>query len=296
VQGHHSMEGRQIVVEETLQDHIKAPGGKVVRHALSSMWSGHEYKGNKWGMVIDLNTCTGCGACAIACQSENNIPSVGKEYVLQGREMHWIRVDRYYTGTPEDPGVVNQPLPCMHCDNAPCETVCPVAATVHSDEGTNDMIYNRCVGTRYCSNNCPYKVRRFNWFNYSTDIPEPKKMALNPDVTVRFRGVMEKCTFCLHRIRFQKYRAKVEDRTLHDGDIQSACQQSCPTHAITFGDLNNSESAVIKKFNAPASYTLLEELNTKPAVRYQVKVRNGQLKGDVPSPGEFKRSEEGHHS
>lgn len=296
VQSHHSMEGRQIVVEETLQEHIKKPGGNVVRHALTSMWSGHEYKGNKWGMVIDLNTCTGCGACVIACQSENNIPSVGKQYVIEGREMHWIRVDRYYTGTPEDPGVVNQPLPCMHCDNAPCETVCPVMATVHSDEGTNDMIYNRCVGTRYCSNNCPYKVRRFNWFNYTNDIPEPKKLALNPDVTVRFRGVMEKCTFCIHRIRFQKYRGKVEDRALQDGDIKTACQQSCPTHAITFGDLNNPESAVAKQFNVPASYTLLEELNTRPAVRYQVKVRNvAEIKGESKSHGESQH-EEGHHS
>jgi len=294
--GHNTMEGRQIVVEETLADHMKSPGGNVHRDKLTSMWSGHEYKGNKWGMTIDLNTCTGCGSCIIACQSENNIPSVGKTYVLSGREMHWIRIDRYYTGSPEDPGVVNQPLPCMHCDNAPCETVCPVAATTHSDEGTNDMIYNRCVGTRYCSNNCPYKVRRFNWFNYSTDIPDPKKLAMNPDVTVRFRGVMEKCTFCIHRIRFHKYRSKIEDKPLKDGDIKTACQQSCPTHAITFGDLNNADSMVRKEFDAPQSYTLLEELNTRPAVRYQVKVRNvAQLK-EEPKHHEGKHSEEGHHA
>lgn len=288
-QDHHSMEGRQIVVEETLEEHIKKPGGRIARTPLTTMWSEHPYKGNKWGMVIDLNSCTGCGSCVIACQSENNIPSVGKSYVLESREMHWIRIDRYYTGNPEDPGVVNQPLTCHHCDNAPCETVCPVAATTHSDEGTNDMIYNRCVGTRYCSNNCPYKVRRFNWFNYSY-IDEPKSLALNPDVTVRFRGVMEKCTFCLHRIRYSKYRAKIEDKTLKDGDIKTACQQSCPTNAITFGDLNDKNSEVAKQFNAPQSYSLLEELNTKPAVHYQVKVRNGQLKGET------NHHEEGHHS
>ena len=296
-QEHHSMEGRQIVVEETLADHIKKPGGAVHRHHMMTMWDEHKYKGNKWGMTIDLNTCTGCGACVIACQSENNIPSVGKNYVIQGREMHWIRIDRYYTGNPEDPGVVNQPLPCMHCDNAPCETVCPVAATTHSDEGTNDMIYNRCVGTRYCSNNCPYKVRRFNWFNYTSDMPDMTKLAQNPDVTVRFRGVMEKCTFCIHRIRYHKYRAKVEDRTLKDGDIVTACQQSCPTKAITFGDLNNKESVVHQKFHEPSSYELLEELNTRPAVRYQVKVRNSaHLKEEKKKHHGEKHSGEGQHS
>ena len=281
-QDHHSMEGRQIVVEETLHDHVKKPGGNVHRHELTTMWSGHQYKGNKWGMVIDLNTCTGCGACVIACQSENNIPTVGKKYVIQGREMHWIRIDRYYTGDPEDPGIVQQPLVCMHCDNAPCEAVCPVIATVHSDEGTNDMIYNRCVGTRYCSNNCPYKVRRFNWFNY-TGLKEPLNLALNPEVTQRFRGVMEKCSFCIHRIRDVKSQAKLHEQALKDGDIKTACQQSCPTSAIVFGDLNNAGSAVAKQFSQPQSYDLLEELNTKPAVRYQVKVRNApELKGGAP--------------
>jgi len=279
-QGHHSMEGRQIVVEETLADHIKKPGGRVHRHNITTMWSEHKYNGNKWGMTIDLNTCTGCSACVIACQSENNIPTVGKKYVIQGREMHWIRIDRYYVGQPEDPSVVHQPLLCMHCDNAPCETVCPVIATVHSDEGTNDMIYNRCVGTRYCSNNCPYKVRRFNWFNYTNNIPEPKRLALNPEVTVRFRGVMEKCTFCIHRIRSTKAHAKLEDRKLRTNEVQVACAQSCPTKAITFGDLNDPQSDIAKVFQAPSSYALLEELNTKPAVRYHVKVRNTEtLKG-----------------
>ena len=254
------------------------------------MWQGHEYKGNRWGMVIDLNSCTGCGTCVIACQSENNIPTVGKRHVLRGREMHWIRVDRYYTGSPEDPAVVHQPLPCMHCDNAPCETVCPVAATVHSDEGTNDMIYNRCVGTRYCSNNCPYKVRRFNWFDY-TEIVPPRQLALNPEVTVRHRGVMEKCTFCIHRIRSTKTNAKLENRVLRTNEVQTACQQSCPSKAITFGDRNNAKDAVSLEFDAPRSYALLEELNTRPAVKYQVKVRHvAELKG------EKKHDKGGHHS
>jgi molybdopterin-containing oxidoreductase family iron-sulfur binding subunit len=292
-QGHHTMEGRQIVVEETLKDHIKKPGGKIHRHEgmeKLAMWGDHQYNGNKWGMVIDLNSCTGCGACVIACQSENNIPTVGRKYVIDGREMHWLRIDRYWVGTPEDPDTVHQPLPCMHCENAPCETVCPVIATVHSDEGTNDMIYNRCVGTRYCSNNCPYKVRRFNWFSY-TDIVEPRQMALNPEVTVRFRGVMEKCTFCIHRIRSTKSHAKIEGRPLKTDEFTTACAQSCPTKAIVFGDLNDANAEVAKMFNQPKSYSLLEELNTKPRVRYQVKVRNTDALKGFDS-----HHEEGHHA
>jgi MoCo/4Fe-4S cofactor protein with predicted Tat translocation signal len=280
-QGHHVMEGRQIVVEETAADHAAKPGGMIHNHHLTTMWSGHQYPGNKWGMTIDLNTCTGCSACVVACQSENNIPTVGKKNVIDGREMQWLRIDRYYVGTPEDPDVVHQPLPCMHCDNAPCETVCPVIATAHSDEGTNDMIYNRCVGTRYCSNNCPYKVRRFNWFSY-TDVQAPRHLALNPEVTVRFRGVMEKCTFCIHRIRGAKTQAKIHDRKLKDGDVKTACQQACPTSAITFGDLNDENSAIRREFNQPKSYALLAELNTQPAVRYQVKVRNTDKLKYVP--------------
>ena len=293
-QGHHTMMGRQIVVEETLQDHVKNPGGNVHRHKMFSMWNEHEYKGHKWGMVIDLNTCTGCSACVIACQSENNTPSVGRRYVIEGREMHWMRIDRYYVGSPEDPDVVHQPLPCMHCDNAPCETVCPVAATVHSDEGTNEMIYNRCVGTRYCSNNCPYKVRRFNWFDY-TEVVAPRHMALNPEVTVRHRGVMEKCTFCVHRIKAARSAAKLEDRRLKDGDVKVACQQGCPANAISFGDLNDPESAVRKEWDKEKTYVLLEELNTKPAVRYQVKVRNSaHLKEEKKHHG--KGDDKGHHA
>jgi MoCo/4Fe-4S cofactor protein with predicted Tat translocation signal len=294
VQGHSTMEGRQIVVEDVLNDYLKNPGGTIHRHKSTSMWSGFKYNGHKWGMTIDLNSCTGCGSCMIACQSENNIPTVGKINVLSGREMHWIRIDRYFTGTPEDPAVVNQPLPCMHCDNAPCETVCPVAATVHSDEGTNDMIYNRCVGTRYCSNNCPYKVRRFNWFSY-TEIQKPRELALNPEVTQRFRGVMEKCTFCIHRVKYVKYRAKIEDRTLKDGDVKAACQQSCPTNAIVFGDLNDPNSQVAKLFHEPQSYALLEELNTQPAVRYHVKVRNTDKLKETPTTGHEGHSTEGGH-
>jgi molybdopterin-containing oxidoreductase family iron-sulfur binding subunit len=299
VQGHHVMEGRQIIVEETLAQYIKKPGSTIHHHTMFSAWPDVEYKTNKWGMSIDLNTCTGCGSCVIACQSENNIPTVGKRNVLTGREMHWIRIDRYYAGDPENPEVLHQPMLCQHCDNAPCETVCPVIATMHSDEGTNDMIYNRCVGTRYCSNNCPYKVRRFNWFDY-TEIPAPKHLALNPEVTVRHRGVMEKCTFCIHRIRQTKVRHKVQDLPLQDGDIKTACQQSCPTHAITFGDTNNAESTVSKMIKAENRYQVLEELNTKPAVRYLTKIRNtDQLKGVGESylkPVEATESEEGEHT
>ena len=277
VQGHHSMEGRDIVLETTLERFKKDPSsGLPHHHKVPSLWSKHKYKGHKWGMVIDLNSCNGCGACMLACQSENNIPTVGKKYVLQGREMHWIRVDRYYKGPPSAPEAVHQPVVCMHCDNAPCETVCPVLATVHSSEGTNDMIYNRCVGTRYCSNNCPYKVRRFNWFNYSKqNHQEPLNLVLNPDVTVRHRGVMEKCSFCIQRIHEGKARAKKEGRPVKDGDIKTACQQSCPAQAIVFGDLNDPESQASKAFKAKNSYALLDGmLNTKPAVRYQTKVRN----------------------
>ena len=275
VQGHHSMEGRDIILETTLEEFKQDPSsGLSHHHKVPSMWPKHKYKGHKWGMSIDLNSCNGCGTCMVACQSENNIPTVGKNYVLQGREMHWIRVDRYYKGDPSLPEAVHQPIVCMHCDNAPCETVCPVLATVHSSEGTNDMIYNRCVGTRYCSNNCPYKVRRFNWFDY-TKMEEPLNLVLNPDVTVRHRGVMEKCSFCVQKIQEGKARAKKENRELKDGDVKTACQLACPAEAITFGDLNDSESKVSQLFHAKNSYALLDDmLNTKPAVKYRTKIRN----------------------
>ena len=293
VQGHHSMEGRDIILETTLEEFKRDPSsGLPHHHKVPSMWSKHKYKGHKWGMSIDLNSCNGCGTCMVACQSENNIPTVGKKYVLQGREMHWIRVDRYYKGDPSQPEAVHQPIVCMHCDNAPCETVCPVLATVHSSEGTNDMIYNRCVGTRYCSNNCPYKVRRFNWFDY-TKREKPLNLVLNPDVTVRHRGVMEKCSFCVQKIQEGKAKAKKQNRELKDGDVKTACQLACPAEAITFGDLNDSESKVRQLFHAKNSYALLDDmLNTKPAVKYRTKIRNTKPEGKVK--GHYKK-EEAHH-
>jgi MoCo/4Fe-4S cofactor protein with predicted Tat translocation signal len=274
-QGHDSMEGRQIVVQATNKDIETKKDANIHRHHTWNIWSGHQYNGHKWGMAVDLNTCTGCSACMTACQSENNTHVVGKKYVMQGREMHWIRIDRYYTGTAENAETVFQPVMCQHCDNAPCETVCPVAATVHSSEGLNEQIYNRCVGTRYCSNNCPYKVRRFNWFNYAKLIEKPMHMALNPDVTVRTRGVMEKCTFCVQRIKESKNKAKIEERPLKDGDIKVACEAACPAQVIVFGDLNDENSRVSKIFKSePRAYELLEEWYAKPSVRYQTKIRN----------------------
>lgn len=280
-QGHHTMMGREIAVETTEKEYKKT--GEVGLHKhhfeMKSMWrQDHKYDGHKWGLAVDLNSCTGCSACMIACQSENNIPVVGKKYVLGGREMHWIRIDRYYSGDEtRNVDTVFQPVMCQHCENAPCETVCPVLATVHSDEGLNDMVYNRCVGTRYCSNNCPYKVRRFNWFYYDGHHrKEPMHMALNPDVTVRTRGVMEKCTFCVQRIKDAKNLAKDEGTKLKDGDIRTACQSVCPTDAISFGDLNDKDSKVAQQFAHNRKYTLLEEFNAAPRVRYLAKIRNTQ--------------------
>ncbi len=283
--GHNAMEGRQIVVEATLKDYEKNKSANIHKHHLWSIWGGHQYNGNKWGMAIDLNSCTGCSACVVACQSENNVPSVGKKYVLEGREMHWLRIDRYYKGDPSSPEAVFQPMLCQHCDNAPCESVCPVLATVHSDEGTNDMVYNRCVGTRYCANNCPYKVRRFNWFNYRKEIPAPTHMAFNPDVTVRIRGVMEKCSFCIHKIKSARQQVKIEGRALKDGDIKTACQIACPTDTIIFGDTNDPKSRVAQALKEERAYGLLEEWGAKPSIKYMTKIRNNNKETATPAHG-----------
>ena len=277
-QDHSSMEGRPIVREATLEeyrDHPEFAPAMVEHPPLKNLWTEHSYEeGYQWGMTIDLNSCIGCNACTIACQSENNIPIVGKDQVSRGREMHWIRLDRYFTGDVENPEMVHQPVACQHCENAPCEQVCPVAATVHDKEGLNTMVYNRCVGTRYCSNNCPYKVRRFNFLNFTGETPESMKMAQNPDVTVRSRGVMEKCTFCVQRISEGKIKAKAEGRDVADGEIVTACQQSCPTNAIVFGNINDPQSEVSKVKSRNRNYELLKELNVRPRTSFLARVRN----------------------
>jgi len=224
-------------------------------------------------MAIELNSCIGCQACVVACQAENNVPVVGRDQVVAGRAMHWLRIDRYYSGSPDTPDVAFEPVPCMHCENAPCEVVCPVHATVHDHDGLNLMVYNRCVGTRFCSNNCPYKVRRFNFFAYAEQQDRPAE-SWNPEVTVRGRGVMEKCTYCIQRVRTALIDADREDRQLADGEIVTACQQSCPTQAIVFGDRNDPHSAVARRKASPLDYVLLEELNTRPRTSYTALIRN----------------------
>ena len=278
-QNHHSMQGRDIVRFGSNQEFLKNPEmfatpEKEEAQYKFSLYPEWQYKGHAWGMAIDQNACIECNACVVACQAENNIPVVGKEQVLKSREMLWLRIDRYFSGNIDNPRAHHQPMLCQHCEKAPCEPVCPVAATVHSGEGLNQMVYNRCIGTRYCSNNCPYKVRRFNFLLFSdwhTPSLEPLR---NPDVTVRSRGVMEKCTFCVQRIQEVKIDAEKQNRPIRDGEIVTACQAACPTEAIIFGDLNDKKSRVKQLHGNPMAYGLLTELATQPRVKYLAEVWN----------------------
>jgi Fe-S-cluster-containing dehydrogenase component/anaerobic selenocysteine-containing dehydrogenase len=285
-QTHNSMEGRAIVRETTLKEYIEKPNAGNEMHEEFeklhlTLYPETEFEGHHWAMAIDLNSCIGCNNCVISCQAENNVAVIGKDEVRNRRIMHWMKMDRYYSDDAENPEVYHQPIMCQHCDNAPCENVCPVSATMHSNEGLNQIAYNRCIGTKYCINNCPYKVRRFNWYKYANNDKfdynqnsDLGKMILNPDVTVRERGVVEKCSFCVQRIQEKKLEAKLQNRTLKDGEVKPACVQSCPTNAIVFGDLKDKQSRISKLFKDERNYHLLEQLHTLPSVGYLTKIRN----------------------
>ena len=289
-QTHNNMEGRPIAIDATHDEYKKEPDFASYRSVspdgVPPLWRQQDYsEGYQWGMTIDLASCTGCNACVVACQAENTTPAVGKIEVERGREMHWLRIDRYFVGDDYDePDVAVQPVACQQCEEAPCENVCPVNATVHTPEGLNDMSYNRCVGTRYCANNCPYKVRRFNYLEYHGyldnkydwygEFPESRKLQFNPNVTVRMRGVMEKCTYCVQRIQEAKIAANREDRKVRDGEVRTACQQACPSAAITFGNLNDPNSAVAKNTRIDRQYKLLAEIGTRPRTTYLARIRN----------------------
>ncbi len=285
-QVHHTMEGRDLARETTLDRFLDNPASGNEQHAIdaeknTTLYDQLEFDGFQWGMAINLNACTGCGNCVISCQAENNVAVIGKEQVRNRRIMHWIRIDRYYSSESDNPEVFHQPVMCQHCDNAPCENVCPVAATPHSNEGLNQMAYNRCIGTRYCMNNCPYRVRRFNWFEFANNDEydynmnnDVGKLVLNPDVVVRSRGVVEKCSLCVQRIQEKKQLAKLENRQLEDGEIKLACQASCPADAIIFGNLLDPDSEISKMNKNPRNYHLLEQVHTLPSTSYLSKIRN----------------------